>query len=295
MDSPQLRARLSGLRRPLGNLRLGLRLGDRTIDIEGLDEELAAQLDLRWGGFVANPANEMLSVTLYRAGSERWLELPQEVEAYRLEAVQDASGRLVASYHFALAEEAAPGAWRVGLTEQTSEPLQRCVDNALRYVAACHALDRGGFALHAAGVLHEGRAYLLAGPSRAGKSTAVRLLAPAVSLGDDFAYVVASDVGWAAPALPFDNSERAPADPPRGLFPVAGIWRLHQAEQTRVESVPARQGVASLMGCTAFPWALSDRTQELLDHVEAFSATGGFRHLRFARNSRLWSHLVPGA
>ena len=32
--------------------------------------------------------------------------------------------------------------------------------------------------------------------------------------------------GWIAPALPFDNAERVDHEPPRGLFPVAGVWRV---------------------------------------------------------------------
>ena len=45
-------------------------------------------------------------------------------------------------------------------------------------------------ALHGAGVMREERAYLFVGPSRSGKSTAVRLSAPAISMGDDFAVVL---------------------------------------------------------------------------------------------------------
>ena len=83
-----------------------------------------------------------------------------------------------------------------------------------------------------------------------------RSLAPALSLGDDFGLVLPTDDGWYAPGLPFDNSERAAQDPPVGLFPVAGIWRLYQAERTYVDRPSRGRAVASLMGCVAFPWTM---------------------------------------
>ena len=66
-------------------------------------------------------------------------------------------------------------------------------------------------------------------------------------------------------ALPFDNSERAPADPPAGRFKLAGMWRLFKGETARVQELSATTATASLLGCAAFPWAMPDRTEQLLD------------------------------
>jgi hypothetical protein len=200
---------------------------------------------------------------------------------------------LVVSYHFGIGAEGGPhAAWRLGITDEADEPLERILDNALRFVTAHLAADDGGFAMHAAGVLRDGRAYLLAGPSGAGKSTAVRLATPATGLGDDFGLVVPTDKGWVAPALPFDNSERILHEPPGGPFPVAGIWRLYQASETRVERPRADLAVASLMGCTAFPWAMSELSERLLEQVARFMEQGSYRHLYFTREADLWSHLT---
>ena len=170
-------------------------------------------------------------------------------------------------------------------------PIDRLLDNVARYFVARLAIERGGFALHAAGLLKDGRAHLLAGPSRAGKSTAVSMAENAVSLGDDMALAVPGPDGWLAPALPFDNSERIVHDPPEGLFPLAGIWRLHQASQTRVEHPPSSLAAASLMACAAFPWALPDLADPLLGQVKHAIDDGCFAHLHFSKEADFWGCL----
>jgi len=177
------------------------------------------------------------------------------------------------------------------MTESAQEPTDRALENAVRYLVARRCVGEGGFALHGAGVLRHGRAHVFAGPSRAGKTTAVSLSPPgATSLGDDFSCVVrTARGGFCTAAVPFDNREAAPADPPRGLFPIAGIWRLYQAQETGIERPAAVRAASSLMACTAFPWAMPDLAEAVLDHARDFVATGAFGHLRFAPTSEFWS------
>jgi hypothetical protein len=212
-----------------------------------------------------------------------------------MEAINDLDRRVVVSYNFAICAEERPGAWRVAINDDSDEPLDRLLDNVLRYLTARLAIERGGFALHAAGLLRKGSVYLLAGPSRAGKTTAVAMARDAQSLGDDLALVVRGPDGWLAPALPFDNTERITHDPPRGLYPLAGIWRLHQAAATRIEQPPGSVAAASLMACTAFPWVLPELADPLLAHVKQLIDDGRFAHLHFSRDADLWAHLETTA
>jgi hypothetical protein len=294
--SQALYTRLKACNRPFGDESRTLVLGRSPIRIEGLDADLAARLEGRWGGFLHRAASERPArcVRVVRGGEHGWLERWKAGESYRLEALHDLPQRLVASYHFALCSEPEPSRWRVAVTEQQEEPLERILENALRFVAADLAVAAGGFAMHAAAVLWDGRAYVFAGPSGAGKSTAVRLCAPAVSLGDDFGLVLPGETGWSAPAVPFDNSERVADRPAEGLFPVAGVWRLLKAPQTRVERPPPALAVASLLGCAAFPWAMPERAGALAEQVERFVAAGRYAHLHFAPHSGLLRSLAQG-
>jgi len=295
MADSGLHSRLTGLRDGRGDDSRDLRIGDRTIRFDGLDAPLARELEARWGPFLA-PAGAVaadVTIRVLDAGSAGWLDAPFYGERYRLEAHGDPVRRIVVSYNFALGRASRDkDAWLLGITDRAREPLGRVVENAARYLLAILALDRGGFAMHAAGVLHEGRAWIYAGPSRSGKSTAVAASLPAIGLGDDYALVVRDAGGWFAPAVPFDSSETVGSDAPRGLFPVAGIWRLHKSEQTAVERPSPHVAPASLLSCAAFPWTYAERADALLDHVRRFVDERRFGHLHFGLRSDLYGEFL---
>lgn len=287
-DLPTL-AELLAKDQPRGPGSRLLQLGSWSFLLEGLDDELAACLDRRWGGFLGpgTASAPRIRVRVLQGGREGWLEPAKPGEAYRIEAAVEQGRPIVCSYHFALCSDG--GSWRVVLTETALEPAERALENAVRYLAARVAVEEGGFALHAAGVLRRGRVHLFAGPSRSGKTTAVSLSRPEAWLGDDFAVLVREKGGqWFAPSVPFDNSEVAPPDPPRGLFPVAGVWRLFQSQEARLEVPKPARAVASLMACVAFPWALAELADPLLEHVRRFVADSRFAHLHFAKSPEFW-------
>ncbi len=288
----EARARLSRLDRPAGSIARDLAIGTDTIRFEGLSDALAAALDARWGGFVApaRASSPRIVVRTVRGDGSVWLPRWRPGESYRLEADATGGPLVVRSYHFALGPEIS-GAWRLAVCDGGDEPVGRVVDNAARYLVARLAVEGGGLALHGAGLRRGERAWIFAGPSRSGKSTASRLSAPAESLGDDFAVVLPHGSGWAAPALPFDNRETAPRNPVRGLTPLAGVWRLFQAERHRVERPSGVLAQASLLACAAFPWALPDLADRAGESVAGLAASGLFGHLHFALDPAFWDLL----
>lgn len=297
MVASELHARLHTADRTVGGVTRTLVLAGWSLRLDGLDEELAERLERRWGGFLhrrAEPAPRYL-LRVLRGGRARWLDDPAPGGLYRLEALREAGRLLIASQHFALAPEPQDRVWRVALSENAEEPAERILDNVARILAARLALESGGFALHAAGVERDGRAYLFAGKSRSGKSTAARLAAPARSLGDDFGLVLpgAGADDWLTAAMPFDNSACVTDPPVAGLLPVVGVWRLYQATAGRVERPRGAEAVASLMACAAFPWVLPDLAEVLLDHVRRFVASGRFAHLYFTREGPIGHQLGP--
>jgi len=292
----EARARLYSLDRSAGNAARDLSIGADTIRFSGLADGIAAVLDARWGGFLAvsGDAKPSMTVRLVRGDGAGWLPRWRPGEGYRLEADATGGPLVVRSYHFALVPEIS-GAWRLAVQEQEDETVGRILDNAARYLVARLAIERGGLAVHGAGVRRQTRAWIFAGPSGSGKTTATRLSAPAESLGDDFAIALPFEGGWAAPALPFDNHEVAPLDPVRGLTPLAGMWRLFQAKHHRVERPTGVMAQASLLACAAFPWALPDLADRAGESVAAIAASGIFGHLHFARDAGFWSLLSEEA
>ncbi len=295
MVDADLLARLTAPAAPRGRLVRALSVGPWRLRVEGLDPDLAAALDRRWGGFVA-PAvdgSEDLAVVVTDAGPQPWRTAGAPGEAYRVEALRLDRGPALLSYRFAAIREGADS-WRVGLSAGEGEPDGRAVENAVRMLSARLAIERGGFAVHGAGVVRAGRGHVFAGPSRAGKSTAVRLAAPCVPLGDDFAVLFPGDRGWRTAAVPFDNAERAPASPPRGSVPLAGLWRLHHGPPdvpARVVLPPRPSRVAVVLSCVAAPWTVPDLEDALLDTTAKFAAESTVGELYFRLAPDLWDAL----
>jgi hypothetical protein len=305
MEVLQIHTEVCAARPSEGTHGRRLRLGDDALFLTGLEAGLATQLDQRFGAFIRPtgsdepaPGDYRLEVT--QSHRRHWFQQQERGELYRLEAVGPPEHRVILSYHFALCEIADPDGgcasagrrFRVALARDPNEPLGRIMDNIARFLAARAAMDRGGFAMHGAGVVRDDKAHVFAGPSRSGKSTAVGLSGPGCSLGDDFAIVVPRDGRWFVPALPFDNAETISHDPPRDLFPLVSIWRLYQAEEHAIERPMSLLAVASLMGCVAFPWAVPECADLLLARVTEVVNKGHFGHLHFRPDPDFWSLLV---
>lgn len=285
---------LAGAERPRGDAECHVVIGEWVFRLTGIDSDLAVALATRWGAFVrdapaAPPAR--LGLRVVDGGARRWLDPGPPGEAYRVETVFEGDVPVVRSYDFAMAPDA-PGTWRVAVGTAGDVPPSRIIDNALRMLVARVAVEDGGFALHAAGVLRHEGAHLFAGPSRAGKSTAASLSSPCVSLGDDFGVVLPSDGGWVTAAVPFDN-EDAPRDAPAGLLPLRGVWRLFQADEHRLEVPPDLVRESSILACAAAPWTMPDLAPALLENVRRFGETAPFGHLHFRPDPGFWDVLGP--
>ena len=89
-----------------------------------------------------------------------------------------------------------------GRVRQNANPYS--LDSVLRIVHSLILAERGGFLLHSASAICEGRAYLFSGVSGAGKTTMTRLAPADVTLlTDEISYVRPSGGGYAAFGTPF--------------------------------------------------------------------------------------------
>jgi hypothetical protein len=283
-----LRPRIAACDRPRGDRSRDLSIGPWRLRFEGLDAVLDESLAYRWGAFWG-PAQGIESVTVrvVRGDGATWVPAGPPGERYRIEAETDADGILVASYRFALATNR-DRSWRLALEDAPQEPIPRLFENATRYLVARLAAEQGGVALHGAGIARNGRAWIFAGPSRSGKSTAIRLT-QGESLGDDFAVVLPSVNGFSVPAVPFDNAETGVASSPPA--PLAMILRLHQGPKPILTRPTGPMAHAALMACLAFPWALPDLSAKLDAAVAALVSGGRFGELTFAPDPSFWELL----
>ena len=133
---------------------------------------------------------------------------------------------------------------RRGSIRQTLNPY--AADSVLRILHTLLLSTQGGFLLHAASAIRDGRAFVFAGPSGAGKTTIARLAPPDVTLlTDEISYVRKTHAGYVAYGTPFagDLGESGA----RVSAPLGAIYRLEQAPEAQVQPLAVGEAVRTLL------------------------------------------------
>src|SRR4029077_15516862 len=95
---------------------------------------------------------------------------------------------------------------------------------------------QGGFLLHSASAIRNGKAFLFAGVSGAGKTTISRLAPPGVALlSDEISYVRRQDHGYTAFGTPFTGELAKLGE--NTSAPVAALYLLAQGSENRIDPV----------------------------------------------------------
>lgn len=183
-------------------------------------------------------------------------------------------------------EEAGRGELRLSSVQPVEE-----VDYFLRVAYALLALRASGLLLHAAGIVHGGRAYLFFGPSGCGKTTVARLSRGDQVLNDDLVLLLPEAPLWLAYATPFRSSSRIR---PAGATaaPVAGMFRLVRDVEVYLEEVGRAQALAELIA--SIPVVTSDpqRAQRLLAICRRLLDTVPVSRLHFLPDASFWRFVV---
>jgi hypothetical protein len=163
------------------------------------------------------------------------------------------------------------------------------LDCLLRILLTWMLLPRTGFLLHAATVIRNGRAYLFTGKSGAGKST-VASLAPEGSVLSDELSLVRRDGGiWRAYGTPFWGEFRAGDS--NTSAPVAGIFRLVQAEENRAAPLRPVEFLRAMIGNVLFFSRQPADSQRLLDIVSLAAQELPGYTLEFRKDRTFWEVL----
>ena len=171
-----------GVAAPLSVMETIIEIGGMPILVRTDSAEFFEILERRYGGFV-NAAAEPLfefNVEIVPAGT-----LQRQSEAEEVEVTFSEGRWTLDRGDFHAEWEPAVG---VGTIRQTANPYS--IDSAMRILHSLLLAKQGGMLLHAASAIRNGRAFLFAGVSGAGKTTMMRL-APedATLLTDEISYV----------------------------------------------------------------------------------------------------------
>jgi hypothetical protein len=176
-------------------------------------------------------------------------------------------------------------ATRRGCVRQTANPYS--IDAVLRIVHSLLLARQGGLLLHSASVIRNGKAFLFAGVSGAGKTTIARLApADATLLTDEISYVRKQDAGYVAFGTPFTGELAKLGE--NVSAPVAALYLLAQGPENRIEAVAPGEAARSLLANVLFFAEDEELVQAAFHSAFDFANRVPVSRLTFVPDARVW-------
>jgi hypothetical protein len=176
-----------------------------------------------------------------------------------------------------------------GRIEQTRNPYS--LDSVLRIVHTLLLAKKGGFLVHASSAIRNGRAFLFAGVSGAGKTTMARLAPPdAALLTDEISYVTRQDGGYFAVGTPFFGELARAGENLRA--PIECLYLLAKGPENKIEPITGAEAVGALLGNILF-FARDPKFVKLVfDAALDFVSRVPVRRLTFVPSAKVWELIV---
>ncbi|MGA7377221.1 MAG: hypothetical protein WBW36_12785 [Candidatus Sulfotelmatobacter sp.] len=176
-------------------------------------------------------------------------------------------------------------AMRRGRIRQTANPYS--IDAVLRIVHTLVLAKQGGFLLHSASAIRNGKAFLFAGVSGAGKTTISRLAPPdATLLTDEISYVRKQGEGYVAYGTPFTGELAKLGE--NASAPVAELYLLAQGPENRIDPVGEADAGRELLGNILFFAEDPEFVHRAFQAACDFVACVPVRKLTFMPDARVW-------
>jgi hypothetical protein len=175
-----------------------------------------------------------------------------------------------------------------GRVRQNANPYS--LDSVLRILHSLILAQRGGFLLHAASAICDGRAYLFSGVSGAGKTTMTQL-APAdiTLLTDEISYLRPNGEGYSAFGTPFAGELARAGE--NCAAPVSALFFLEKGPENRVDELSSAEAVRLLMRNILFFAEDHGLVEKLLDTACDFVARVPIRRLMFYPDASVWNEV----
>lgn len=264
-------------------LSLVIEIGGMPVRVNTTSQEFLEILQQRYAGFIAPESG----ATAQGVEVEFDIELTQAGEGF---GDPEAAVRVTQS----------AGRWRMtrgdfraeweprtrrGTIRQSASPYS--IDAVLRIVHTLALARQGGMLLHAASATRNGKAFVFAGISGAGKTTISRLAPGDVTLlTDEISYVRKTGNGYVAFGTPFSGELAKLGE--NVSAPLAALYLLAQGPENRIDTISAGEAVRSLLSNVLFFAEEQELVRqafhsacELVDRVPV-------SRLTFVPDSRVW-------
>lgn len=172
-----------------------------------------------------------------------------------------------------------------GRIRQSANPYS--IDSVLRIVHTLVLAREGGFLLHAASAIRNGRAFLFSGISGAGKTTISRLIPPdATLLTDEISYIQNHCDRYQACGTPFAG-ELARVGENR-CAPVAELFFLAKGKENKIEPIATTEAARTLLRNILFFAEDAELVKMIFRSACDFVERIPVRRLTFMPDQRVW-------
>jgi len=283
---------LPGLISPVDCLHLTVEIGGIPIRVNTSDADFLIMLQNRYAGFVGSSEHAELEfdVDLVRPGfvdPDADLRVTQRSGKWSLER-----GDFRAEWE---------PARRTGMIRQSANPYS--IDAVLRIVHTLVLAQEGGFLMHAASAIRNGKAFLFAGVSGAGKTTISRLApSDATLLTDEISYVrkdVRKDMlqharddarkqghSYVAYGTPFTGELAKLGE--NVSAPISALYLLAKGPENRIDPVAPGEAVRELLANILFFAEDQELVQRAFHAACEFMSRVPVSRLTFVPDTRVW-------
>jgi len=174
---------------------------------------------------------------------------------------------------------------RTGRIRQTANPYS--IDAVLRIIHSLVLARQGGFLLHSASAIRNGKAFLFAGVSEAGKTTISRLAPPDTTLlTDEISYVRKQGDGYVAFGTPFTGELAKLGE--NVSAPIKALYLLAKGTENRIEPVAPGEATRSLLANLLFFAEDEELVQAIFHSAFEFVSRVPVSRLTFFPDARVW-------
>jgi len=274
-------------------LSLVIEIGGTPVRVHTSDPDFLGMLQDRYAGFLTSAE---------RAGRADWapeIDFDVELTPARL-ADPEASVRVTQRRgRWTLERGDFRAEWepasRTGWIRQSANPYS--IDAVLRIVHTLVLARQGGFLLHSASAIRNGKAFLFAGVSEAGKTTISRLAPPDTTLlTDEISYLRKQDVreedahghntGYVAYGTPFTGELAKLGE--NVSAPIAALYLLAKGAENRIDPIPPAEAARSLLANLLFFAEDEELVQATFHSAFEFVSRVPVSRLTFVPDARVW-------
>jgi hypothetical protein len=174
---------------------------------------------------------------------------------------------------------------RTGRILQAPSPY--AIDSVLRIVHTLMQASEGGFLLHGASAIRNGRAFLFSGVSGAGKTTISRLApSDAVLLTDEISYVRRDGAAYQACGTPFAGELARPGE--NAAAPIEHLFFLAKGPENRVDPIDPADALRMLLRNILFFADDADLVKMVFRSANEFLGCVPASRLTFYPDQRVW-------